>query len=47
MVALWPHCGFADAGDVVNRFYVADPHEEPDPFMADYVQTIINAAEAR
>jgi len=46
MVALWPLCGFADADDVVNQFYVAYPHEEPDPFMTDYVQRIITAAEA-
>ncbi|MHB8300594.1 MAG: hypothetical protein ACYDDW_18990 [Dermatophilaceae bacterium] len=47
MVALWPLCGFADAGDVVNRFYAAYPNEEPDPFMTDHVQRMINAAEAR
>ena len=41
MVVLWPLCGFADADDVVNRFYAAYPNEEPDPFMAEYVQQII------
>jgi hypothetical protein len=46
MVALWSRCGFADVGDVVNQSYDACPHEEPDPFMTDDVQTIINAAEA-
>jgi Nucleotidyltransferase of unknown function (DUF6036) len=44
MVALWPLCNFADAVDVVNQFYAAYPNEEPDPFMTNYVQTIIKAA---
>lgn len=44
MVALWPLCNFADAVEIVNQFYAAYPNEEPDPFMTDYVQTIINAA---
>jgi hypothetical protein len=47
MVVLWPLCGFADADDVVNRFYAAYPNEEPDPFMTEYVQRIISAADAR
>lgn len=47
MVALWPLCSFTDASDVVDKFYAAYPNEEPDPFMADYVQTIINAAQSR
>lgn len=47
MIVLWPLCGFADAGDVVNRFYAAYPNEEPDPFMTEYVRGIISAADAR
>lgn len=47
MVVLWPLCGFADAGDVVSRFYAAYPNEEPDPFMTEYVQRIIDAADSR
>jgi hypothetical protein len=47
MVVLWPLCGFADADDVVSRFYAAYPNEEPDPFMTEYVQRIIGAADAR
>lgn len=47
MVVLWPRCGFTDAGDVVSRFYAAYPNEEPDPFMTEYVQRIIGAADTR
>ena len=46
LVVLWPLCGFADADDVVNRFYSAFPNEEPDPFMTEHVQRIISAADA-
>jgi hypothetical protein len=45
MGSLWPLCGFADADDVVEQFYAAYPHEDPDPNMGDYVRTIISAAE--
>lgn len=31
MVVLWPLCGFADADDVVTRFYAAFPNEDPTP----------------
>ena len=47
MVVLPPLCGLTDADDVVNRFYAAYPNEEPDPFMTEYVQRIIGAADAR
>ena len=46
MVVLWPLCGFADADDVVTRFYAAFPNEDPDPFMTEHVQRIISAAGA-
>ena len=46
MVVLWPLCGFADADDVVTRFYAAFPNEDPDPFMTEHVQRIISAADA-
>lgn len=47
MVALWPRCTFLDSGDVVRQFYAAYPNEEPDPYLGDYVQTIISTTQRR
>jgi len=44
MISLWPRCTFVDAVDVVDQFYDAFPNEEPDPFLSNHVQTIIDAA---
>lgn len=46
MVALWPECSFATAVEVVDRYRAAYPHEANDPYLVEYVEQIIRAAEA-
>lgn len=44
MVLLWKWCGLAGADDVVERFEAAYPHAPDDPYLAGYVQAIIDDA---
>ena len=47
LIVVGGSCGFANADDVVNRFYAAYPNEELDPFVSEHVQRIISAADTR
>ncbi len=39
--ALWPATRFVDPDDAVAAFYAACPHEEPDPYLAGWIRTVI------
>jgi hypothetical protein len=39
--ALWPATRFTDPDDAVAAFYTAYPHEEPDPYLADWIRAVI------
>jgi hypothetical protein len=44
LVVLFPHTGFVTAGEAVEAFHDAYPHEEPDPGLADLVIEIARRA---
>lgn len=44
MVALWGLCDFASAQAAVDAYYLAYPFEEPDSYLVDYVQQIVDLA---
>lgn len=39
--ALWPVTRFATPNEAVASFYAAYPHEEPDPYLTDWIRTVI------
>ena len=39
--ALWPSTRFTTADQAVDAFYAAYPNEEPDPYLADWIRTVI------
>ena len=39
--ALWPSTLFTTADQAVDAFYVAYPYDEPDPYLADWIRTVI------
>ncbi len=45
MLKLWPLTDFADAADVVRRFYDAYPLEKPDEHLEDHVHGLIGRAQ--
>lgn len=44
LVALWPYCSFPSAEEATRRFYLAYPHETPDPYLASHVAGIASRA---
>jgi len=46
MVALWPSCTFASAGDAVERFVEAYPHAPHDQHLAEFIAGIARASAA-
>jgi hypothetical protein len=47
MIGLWPRCKFATPEEVVERYEAAYPHEEKDPYFAEYVTEIASASSRR
>ncbi len=41
--ALWPTSGFTTPAEAVAAFCAAYPHEEPDPHLADWIASVLNA----
>lgn len=39
--ALWPATRFVDPDAAVAAFYAAYPHEELDPYLADWIRTVV------
>ena len=39
--ALWAATRFNTPDDAVTAFYTAYPHEELDPFLADWIRTVV------
>jgi hypothetical protein len=44
MIGLWPRCNFGSSEEVVEQYEAAYPHEEKDPYFADYVTEIASAS---
>lgn len=44
LVVLFDHTGFVTAGEVVEAYHDAYPHEEPDPGLSDLVIEIARRA---
>jgi hypothetical protein len=38
LVAMWPRCGFHSAGQAVELYRAAYPHEAEDPYLVEYVR---------
>jgi len=44
LIRLWPHCGFASAKEVVDRYYEGYPLATKDEYLAEYVADIAAAS---
>lgn len=40
--ALWPATRFTYPDEAVAAFYAAYPHEEPDPYLADWIRAVVS-----
>jgi len=40
MRRLWPLCDFQSPQEAADLWHTAYPHEEPDPYLADYIAQI-------
>lgn len=43
MVSLWPRCRFSSPQEAAARYSDAYPHEEDDPYLADYISGLAAA----
>lgn len=39
--SLWPATRFSTSEEAVAAFYSAYPHEEPDPYLANWLRTVV------